>query len=346
MGLSFLFNSLENEPHFKELVLNPGEGTVSHQEALVGGFMFLQVFGGHFGIPLVLLTAAFSKNVQRHPMLINWWVCWFIYTTSFTLLLYSGKQIGPEPPVELCIIQAAFVYGTPVMTSMAGLAFVLHLWFSLQTGASSRWRSLLLLGSPYILFFGFSTSMFVLASLNPETVSRSRYLFYCTINLAVVNTVPGTSAIIMVAVLVVEVLIGIKLYHHSKAFKGMSRVNTGGPPLELYVRVGIFSGYSLLALVACITFWSSSGDNLPYIIQASLPTASFIIFGTQHDFLRAWGIIAAARFISRPFSRRSAQEEKPPIAPSTRPHVDHGPRDVNADDHSANNDPEKVLEIV
>ncbi|KAJ7162082.1 hypothetical protein C8R46DRAFT_1103412 [Mycena filopes] len=317
MGLSFLLNSPENTPRFAQYDLNPAAGTEAHREALIGGFMFLQVFGGHFGIPLVLLTAAFSKKVQRHPMLINFCVCWFIYATSFTLLLYSGTQIGPEPPLQLCIIQASFIYGTPVMTSMAGLAFVIHLWFSLKTGASQqaqRLRSFLLLISPYVLFLGFTVAMVILGSFNPETVSRSRYLFYCTINLPVVNAVPGTSAIIMAMVCVFEVLIGIKLYRHHKAFKGMSRTASNGPPLHLFIRVGIFSAYSLLALVACIAFWSSSGDNLPYIIQASLPTAAFLIFGTQGDILRVWGITAAARFISRPFVRRSPAPEKVPAA--------------------------------
>jgi len=76
----------------------------------------------------------------------------------------------------------------------------------------------------------------------------------------------------------------------------------------------------------CIAFWASTGDTLPYFIQASLPTAAFVIFGTQEvsssccpersshkfypkDFLRAWGIIALAGFISRPFRRRSPSKE-------------------------------------
>ncbi|KAJ7084845.1 hypothetical protein B0H15DRAFT_383134 [Mycena belliarum] len=281
MGISFLLNSPAAAPHFVQYNLHPADGTQAHQEGLITGFMFLQIFGGHLGIPLVLLTAAVSKKVQRHPMLINFCVTWFIYATSFTLLLYSGKQTGPEPPRQLCIIQSAFIYGTPVMTAMAGLSFVIHLWLSLQKGGTRRWQMFLLLASPYIMFLGFSVAMIVLGSMYPETVSRSRYLFYCTINLAVVNAVPGTSALIMGVVLIFEILVGIKLYRHSKAFKAMDRTGTNTPPFHLFVRMGVFSGYSLLALVACIAFWSSSGDNLPYFIQASLPTAAFLIFGTQ-----------------------------------------------------------------
>ncbi|KAJ7491051.1 hypothetical protein FB451DRAFT_1221864 [Mycena latifolia] len=316
MGFSFLFNSPDGATHFTQFVFHPADGTQAYRDGLIAGCMFLQIFGGHFGIPLVLLTAAFSKKVQRHPMLINFCVTWVLYATSFTLLLYSGKQTGPEPPLELCIIQSALVYGTPVMTAMAGLAFVLHLWFSLQkeTGME-RWRFRLLLASPYILFLGFSISMIILGSLYPETVSRSRYLLYCTINLAVVNAVPATSAVIMGVLLVFEILIGIKLYQHSKAFKSMARTGSSnsGPPMHIFVRVGIFSAYSVLALAACVGFWSSTGDSAPYIIQASLPTAAFLIFGTQQDILEAWGIIAAVSFISRPFSR-SVPSKEPKVA--------------------------------
>ncbi|KAJ6449606.1 hypothetical protein C8R47DRAFT_1221975 [Mycena vitilis] len=204
-------------------------------------------------------------------MLINFCVTWFIYATSFTLLLYFGKQTGPEPPIQLCVIQAGFVYGTPVMTSMAGLAFVLHLWLSLEKGSSrsatsnraERWRFMLLLASPYLLFLVFSTAMVVLGSRNPAAVSRSRYLFYCTINLPSVNAVPGTSAFIMFMVLVFEVLIALKLYRHYKVFKTLDRTPHNGPPLHLFVRIGIFSGYSLLALVLSLfSKWRHEFDRL------------------------------------------------------------------------------------
>ncbi|KAF7353831.1 hypothetical protein MVEN_01068700 [Mycena venus] len=314
MGLSFFFNSPDTPP-LSQFILHPAEGTQSHRDALIVGFMFLQIFGGHVGMPLLLLTATFSKKVQRNPMLINFCVTWLIYATSFTLVLYAGKQVGPEPPAELCIIQAAFVYGAPVMASMAVLSLVLHLWLSLQTGkgvlarAAGGWCFMLLLGSPYVLFLAFSVTMVILGSLKQDAVSRSRYLFYCTINLPYVNAVPATSGFIMLAIILFEVLTGIELYRRRKAFKTMGRTQHDGPPIHLFIRVGIFNLYSVLALVGCIAFWASAGDTLPYFIQASLPTAAFIIIGTQEDFLCAWGIIALAEFISRPFQHQSPSKE-------------------------------------
>ncbi|KAF7373265.1 hypothetical protein MSAN_00535400 [Mycena sanguinolenta] len=252
-------------------------------------------WGGHFGIPLLLLTSVLSKKVQRHPMLVNFWVTWIIYTTSFTLVLYAGKQVGPEPPIELCVIQAAFIYGSVIMAPMAGLALVLHLWFSLQSAkdglgrTAGGWRFMLLLGSPYILFLVFSIAMVVVGVMNEGTVSRSRYLFYCTINLGVVHVVPGTSGVIMPVIILFEVLTGIELYRRQKAFKTMGRVQYDGPPLHLFIRVGIFSTYSVLALVGCVAFWSATGAEFPYFVEASLPTAAFLVFGTQEDFFARMG---------------------------------------------------------
>jgi len=353
MGLSFFLNSPNATSHLSEFILHPGDGTRSQQNALIAGFMFLQIFGGHFGMPLILLTTVLSKKVQRNPMLVNFCVCWFIYATSYTLVLYAGKQIGPEPPIELCVMQAAFVYGSPVLTSMAGLALVLHLYLSLQTAkgvlsrAAGGWRFMLLLGSPYILFLIFTVAMVVVGASNEDTVSRSRYLFYCTINLPVVNVTPATSGLIMLVVILLEVLTGIELYRRQKALKNMARVQQDGPPLHLFVRVGIFSLYSVLSLASCIGFWSKTGDDFPYIVQASLPTAAFVIFGTQQDFLRAWGIIAVARFISRPFRRRSTSKQSSTI-PVALPTSDLKRQDTvdSLPTTVSEKDSEKVLEIV
>jgi hypothetical protein len=66
--------------------LRPADGTQAHRNALITAFMFLQIFGGHLGIPIVLLTTAFSKTIQRRPVLINFLVTWVIYATAYTLL--------------------------------------------------------------------------------------------------------------------------------------------------------------------------------------------------------------------------------------------------------------------
>ncbi|KAJ7177450.1 hypothetical protein C8R43DRAFT_1118442 [Mycena crocata] len=296
------------------LSLDPSKGSGAHRALLVGAFMSLQIFGGHMGIPLMLLTAALSKEVPRWPFMVNFLTTWTLYTSSFTLLLYSGHQTGPEPPLALCIFQSAFIYGTAIMTSTAGLVFVLQLWYhlhgSLGVAGPCRitGRGALLLFLPYLSFLSFAVAMLVVGMKNPDKVSRSRYLFYCTIDLPIVNVVPATSAVLMVGVVIFEgvssyssavpwlntraVLIGLVM--RSRRLPNALRRGQGVPIasnrdaviVEMIGRAGVFSAYSLLALVACIAFWSSSGDTLPYIVQASLPTAAFLTFGSQRRWSR------------------------------------------------------------
>ncbi|KAI5123861.1 hypothetical protein M0805_005678 [Coniferiporia weirii] len=268
-------------------------------------FFLLQILGGHIGVPIILLTLFVAKGVRRHPMLVNFLATWVIYSTSFCILLYLGKQFGPEPPKGICIFQASSIYGTAVLTAAAGLSFVLNLWFSLRDVSSNKSvvdhssvRNYVLLAAPYVVFVAFLVLTAVFGSTSsPSLVSRNRYRFYCTIHLEIVDIVPALSALMMFAIIIFEVLIATKLYRLHKSFVHMK--SNGGPPLHLVVRVGIFSVYSFLSIIACITFWSSSGDELPYIIQSSLPTAAALIFGTQRDLLETWGVIRFWHWIRR-----------------------------------------------
>ncbi|KAJ7891337.1 hypothetical protein B0H14DRAFT_2560900 [Mycena olivaceomarginata] len=121
MGLSFFFNSLDVIPDraniltsspeafltylkclVNQLSLHPAEGSQAHRDALIGGFMFLQIFGGHIGMPLIILTTAFSKKIQKNPIFNNFCVIWFIYATSFTLvvetdLVYGNVEVSGTP---------------------------------------------------------------------------------------------------------------------------------------------------------------------------------------------------------------------------------------------------------
>lgn len=92
------------------------------------------------------------------------------------------------------------------------------------------------------------------------------------------------------------VLIAVKLYRLHKNSQQM-QVAGKGPPASLVARVMIFSVYSFLSIMyvtvfsflhlvcdacdfsACIGFWSSTGAQLPYIIQASCKLLSSSSFG-------------------------------------------------------------------
>jgi hypothetical protein len=69
-----------------QIDLHPQDGTQAQPDALITSFMFFQIFGGHLGIPIILLTTALSKTIQRRAILTSFLVTWVIYTMSYTLL--------------------------------------------------------------------------------------------------------------------------------------------------------------------------------------------------------------------------------------------------------------------
>ncbi|PAV19456.1 hypothetical protein PNOK_0439000 [Pyrrhoderma noxium] len=269
-------------------------GQIQYSPNAIIIFFVFQILGGHVGIPFILLTFYLSKGIPRHPLLINFLVTWMIYSTSFCILLYLGKQFGPEPPHSFCAIQSSLIYGTAVLTPTAGLAFVFNFWLKLRALAVSRsakettFQKCTLVAAPYIVFALTVVVTACFGATNPELVSRNRYTLYCTIHSDFVDIVPALAAIILFILIVLECFIVIKLYQYRRE---TSHLRLGsGINISIFLRAGIFSLYSFLSLIACIAFWSRTGAEIPYIFQASLPTAAFVIFGSQKDLLEAWYI--------------------------------------------------------
>jgi len=49
-------------------------------------YLVLLIAGGQVGLPLVIVTLLFSKKAIRHPILINFFCTWIIYSVVFCLL--------------------------------------------------------------------------------------------------------------------------------------------------------------------------------------------------------------------------------------------------------------------
>jgi len=89
-------------------------------------YFALHLAGGHVGLPILVLTFLLSKEVQRHPVIINFCITWMIYSISFCLLIYGGHNQTENPPSVLCIMQSAFLYGAPTMAVTALLLVVIQ----------------------------------------------------------------------------------------------------------------------------------------------------------------------------------------------------------------------------
>lgn len=54
--------------------------------ALTGVFLALHISGGIIGLPIAAVTIVASKQVSRHPTLINFCITWIISSLIYTLL--------------------------------------------------------------------------------------------------------------------------------------------------------------------------------------------------------------------------------------------------------------------
>lgn len=81
-------------------------------EALINVFISLQLLGLFGGI-LVFFTVVFSSIAQRHITWYNFILSWIIFTTSYSLLFFSGQLKDAVPDLQVCVAQAALIYAAP-----------------------------------------------------------------------------------------------------------------------------------------------------------------------------------------------------------------------------------------
>ncbi|KAL5494718.1 hypothetical protein ACEPAI_179 [Sanghuangporus weigelae] len=282
---------------------------------LVPVWLALHIAGGQVGLPLAVLTFIFapkSAGRPRYITLINFCVTWIVYSISYCLLLYAGKaDDNQDIPSKLCLAQAALIHGAPPMCALAGLEMVLQLWFvqrcihrtyfPLVRNLPEYLVNILIILPPYIAFAGFSllamghgiSDKKMIVSINHVYCSSQNYHFslivpiFCAVVMAAIITIEGIIAFNwyrtrkevnnLYAESQVDELVGIaKDYQHRKLSVSIS------------LRVGLFTLYSIATLCACIVFVANQPSPFPYMVEACLPLAAFLLFGTQRDVLEFW----------------------------------------------------------
>ncbi len=66
------------------------------------------------GFFIIVLTAAFSSRVMRHPTWFSFCLSWATWSLSFSLLFYAGQQTQLTSRT-LCIVQSALAYTMPFL---------------------------------------------------------------------------------------------------------------------------------------------------------------------------------------------------------------------------------------
>ncbi|THH10076.1 hypothetical protein EW145_g1576 [Phellinidium pouzarii] len=267
-------------------------------KALTVVFLTFHIAGGLIGLPIVFLSIVASRQLSRHPTLLNFCATWFFSSLIYTLLFYAGQQGHEHPSLNLCLAQAAMVNGAFPMTSVAGVALVAHIWhglgpskpwsqFGLATGRSlkaARLTTLLL--TPYIVFLAFTTAGAIVGHANTSRVTSTEALFYCTINSRAFNVfIPTITIVAMALIFLFEVLICFKIYQNTYIRAG---INRSGSYL-FWLRLAGFTIYAIIALIVAALLLSDRQSFAPYILQASLPLAVFLFIGTQKEVLAIWG---------------------------------------------------------
>ncbi|EJC98875.1 uncharacterized protein FOMMEDRAFT_23277 [Fomitiporia mediterranea MF3/22] len=257
-------------------------------------FIFLQVFGGQIGMPLFVGTMLLSSSVKRHLTLVNFCVSWIIYSIVYCLTIYHDVDRFTGVASRLCVAQAGLVHGVVPLAVVTYCSLHIQVWMGVRCAFDqSCWLQthkkkvlITLFIAPYVVFIAFSVGALVMCLKYPDLIDRTGS-YYCTINYnPLVYAVPGFAAGVIAIMIILEIIIGITLVRRWKAVRSSQRLNAAS--ISMIVRIAIFSVYGFATLAACAAFLARSLSIWPYLVQASLPTAVFLMFGTRRDVWQAW----------------------------------------------------------
>ncbi|KAF9033094.1 hypothetical protein BDZ89DRAFT_564800 [Hymenopellis radicata] len=291
----------------------PNDGTVNivhgtHSQLIA--FLVLNMWPSHLGLPLLLVIIFCSKKVQRHPTFINLCFTFIIVGISSSLLVYAGKTEGPEPSRMLCLLQASLLYGYPAMASLSAFGLVFQMFmvirraFHGQTDSPSfirRWSILIL---PYVAWFISILATACVGAVNPNSVSRNRRFFYCSVKSdTLTNTITVFAAIFLFITFVLEVW---TVYYFYKRWSAVKRNDSASvfTEINLSIRILAFAVYLIIAMSLSLLSIKSPASPVPDLAIASgewlrlksdkrlihahaAATVVILIFGTQPDILKA-----------------------------------------------------------
>ncbi|KAF9054553.1 hypothetical protein BJ165DRAFT_728299 [Panaeolus papilionaceus] len=262
-------------------------------------FLALHISGGLVGMPLLVATFLLAKNVhKRQPVFINFCISWSVYSVVYVLLGHTGKPIS----FPLCYIQTAFVLGAPPMTALSTTLVVFKIWWTFRTSQNTeyrqrpRWFKILsqitLLGSPYFVFIVYTIISIGLQILYPGTFDE-RNGIYCTAY--GVNQrqwlVPLFCVLCVIFMILFQTLLIIRYFKNRRKLVRSFPLLDKSTSRSLVIRVGFFNLYLCVSFGMGIEFFYGGETAWPYMIQAGLPLACFLSFGTQKDVLIAWKIL-------------------------------------------------------
>ncbi|KAI5120774.1 hypothetical protein M0805_004737 [Coniferiporia weirii] len=242
-----------------------------------------------------------APGVKRHLTLVNFLVSWIINSVVYCLTVYHGGDRSSGLGGRICVVQAVMIHGVVPLAVVAYCALHIQVWVGVRSVFhNDSWvqkqRQKLFIAmffAPYIVFIAFCVASVVIINEHPGTIDRNG-AYYCTIDFTPLTyAVPGFCAGIIAVMLVLEVMIGCTLARQWKTIRRSSRMNAAS--LSMIARIAVFSVYGFATLGACAAFLAHTLSIWPYLVQASLPTAIFLVFGNRLDVWSAWCLLFRCR---------------------------------------------------
>ncbi|KAF9468025.1 hypothetical protein BDZ94DRAFT_1246979 [Collybia nuda] len=250
-------------------------------------------FLGVFSILLVLVPALLSSRIKRSRSWFGVLATWMLYSATYLLLV--GRQLNPEPPYGLCILQAALVYATTPMCSVATTCFSIDFFLQLSTvlykgrRIDHRVTNLLFL-FPWAL--GAMVFMEALLVVHDASLVKPNQ-FYCHID----SSVPTITNLVLFfasifVIIPFHVYTGLILHRNWTIFKQICHTNAR-IAVWTTIKLSIFTLVVVLAVIlsSVLTARVDSGEDVTSewrIAVITLPTFSAVCLGFQQDILNTW----------------------------------------------------------
>ncbi|KAF5323367.1 hypothetical protein D9611_005664 [Ephemerocybe angulata] len=263
--------------------------------SLSPAYLTLHIAGGHVLLPFIVATCVISKSTVYHPTIINLFCTWSLYSISSCLLFYAGKSANAAS-AQLCYVQSALMHGTLPMCATSSLIVVLQIWsLFFQPDVQRNQRScstlmLIKLATPYMIFIVFTILTAVFQIRFPEYVHAANGL-YCTYYKSPFSRwgTPAFSSIAAGITFGFEIAIGARYFFMSRQISsGFPLVNRSISPI-IVTRLVLFNFYALITISAGIAFVSYPKVPVwPFMIQAGVPLAVAVVFGSSKELFLAW----------------------------------------------------------
>ncbi|KAJ7707646.1 hypothetical protein B0H17DRAFT_525254 [Mycena rosella] len=257
-------------------------------------YIFNFLAAGGFGLLLAtLIPAMLSRSIHRSKTWFSMIISWIIYALSYLLIV--GHQLGPEPPrAGVCVLQMVFIYASPPLTAISGLAFILDTHFRITKalftrGVDHKYTRILLL-VPWVSFAVVAGEALIVVQ-DFADIQRNSTHMYCHSS---ANVQYLTTALICVISLGTALCMiawtAVILYRNWALFRQLSANSERELRLSSLIRIMIFTMMASIGLglgafattpdVASSAIWSALLPILPFLCG--------IAFGTQKDIIRCW----------------------------------------------------------